>query len=167
MRIGNGGQDVNERRVPDELAPFEAELAGVEQRVERRIDPGATALTVSVAVLVLIGSLLLPWTGGAPGWEILAGVQQFGILPRLFAFTALGFGVVGSALALATRWWPLAWACALGCGFSVVDGAWAIWSRQVGVLEGTSGGAQFGLVVALLAVVVLAASWVRITLRRG
>lgn len=158
---------MSERRVPEELASLEAELEGVEQRVERRIDPGATALTVSIAVLVLVGSLLLPWTSGAPGWEILAGIERFGILPRLFAFTALGFGVFGSALALATRWWPLAWACALGCGFSVVDGVWAIWSRQVGLLEGTSTGAQFGLVLALLAVLVLTVSWVRIALRRG
>jgi hypothetical protein len=158
---------MSERRVPDELASFEAELAGVEHRVEYRIDPGAAALTVSIAVLVLAGSLLLPWTGGALGWEILAGVERFGVLPRLFAFTALGFGVFGSTLALATRWWPLAWACALGCGFSVVDGVWAVWSRQVGLLEGTSDGAQFGMVVALLAVLVLTVSWVRIALRRG
>jgi hypothetical protein len=158
---------MSERRVPEELAPFEAELAGVEQRVERRIDPGATALAVSVGVLVLAGSLMLPWTSGALGWEILAGTERFGLLPRLFAFTALGFGVFGSTLALATRWWPLAWLCALGCGFSVVDGVWAIWSRQVGLLERTSEGAQFGLVLAVLAVLVLAISWVRIALRRG
>lgn len=167
MHSGDGGHDMNERRVPEELAPLEAELAGMEQRVARRIDPGPTAMTVAVAVLALIGSLLLPWTAGASGWEILAGVERFGILPRLFAVTALTFGVVGSALALATRWWTLAWACAVGCGFSVVHGMWAIWSRQIGLLEGTSGGAQFGLVLAVVAVLVLALAWVRIALRRG
>jgi hypothetical protein len=153
---------VNER---DEMAPFEAEMAGVQRRVERRIDPGGAALGVSIAVLVLLGSLMLPWSGSVRGWEVLAGTGSLGLLPRLFAVTAVVFGVLGSALALATRWWALAFVCALGCGFSVVDGVWAIWSRQVGIPQGGTA-AGFGLVLAVLAVVVLAVSWVRIALRR-
>lgn len=149
----------------DDMAPFEAELAGVQRQVERRIEPGTTALGVSIAVLVLLGSLMLPWTGSVRGWEVLAGTGSLGLLPRLFAFTAIGFGVLGSALALATRRWALAWMCAVGCGFSVVDGVWAIWSRQVGIPQGGTA-AGFGLVLAVLAVVVLAGSWVRIALRR-
>lgn len=156
---------MTERRVPDELAELDAELAGVERTVERRIDPGAPAVGVAVGVLVLLGSLILPWTGSTPGWEVLAGTEWFGVLPRLFAFTAIGFGVLGSALALATRWWALAWLCAVGCGFSVVDGVWAIWSRQVGVPEGGTP-AGIGMVLAVLAVIGLAACWVRIALRR-
>lgn len=156
---------MTERRVPDELAALDAQLADVERTVERRIDPGATALGVSVGVLALVGSLLLPWSGSAQGWEVLGGVESFGLLPRLFAFTAVGFGVVGSTLALATRWWALAWVCAVGCGFSVVDGVWAIWSRQVGVPSGGEGPA-IGLVLAVLAVLLLAVCWVRIALRR-
>jgi hypothetical protein len=156
---------MNERRVRDELAALDGELRGVARRVERRIDPGPTALVVSIAMLALIGGLLLPWTGSARGWEILAGVASFGPLPRLFTFTALGFGLVGSALALATRWWALAWVCAVGCGFSVVTGVWAIWSRQTVVPEGGTG-PGVGLVLAVLAVLLLAASWVRIAIRR-
>jgi hypothetical protein len=156
---------MNERKVPDELAALDAELSDVERTVERRIDPGAGAVVVAVGVLVLLATLVLPWSGSTAGWEVLAGTQSFGLLPRLFAFTAIGFGVVGSALALATRWWALAWVCAVGCGFSVVDGVWAIWSRQVGVPDGATGAGP-GLVVALLAVLVLAVSWVRIALRR-
>lgn len=144
---------------------LDAELAGMERRMQRRSDPGPTALVVSVAMLVLIGALVLPWTGTALGWEILAGLRTFGPLPRLFTFTALGFGLVVSALALATRWWALAWVCAVGCGFSVVTGVWAIWSRQTAVFEGGTG-PRFGLVLALLAVLTLAVSWVRIALRR-
>lgn len=144
---------------------LDAELAGMERRMQRRTDPGPTALVVSVAMLVLIGALILPWTGTALGWEILAGLRTFGPLPRLFTFTALGFGLVASALALATRWWGLAWVCAVGCGFSVVTGVWAIWSRQTAVFEGGTG-PGFGLVLALLAVLTLAVSWVRIALRR-
>ena len=149
----------------DDMAPFEAELAGVQRQVERRIEPGGAALGVSIAVLVLLGTLMLPWTGSVRGWEVLAGTGSLGLLPRLFAFTAIGFGVLGSALALATRRWALAWVCAVGCGFSVVDGVWAIWSRQIGIPQGGTA-AGFGLVLAVLAVAVLAASWVRIALRR-
>lgn len=156
---------MTERKIPENLVALDAQLADVERRVERRIDPGGTALGVSVGVLALIGSLLLTWSGPAQGWEVLAGVESFGLLPRLFAVTAVGFGIVGSALALATRWWALAWVCAVGCGFSVVDGVWAIWSRQVAVPSGGAG-PGVGLVLAVLAVLVLAVCWVRIALRR-
>lgn len=156
-------ESAHDRAAARDLDP---ELADIARGIERRTDPGSTALTVSVAVLVLLASLALPYTGPVAGWEVLAGLApDLGVLPRLFTFTALGFGVVGSALALAMRWWALAWVCAVGCGFSVVDGVWAIWSRQTVVLDGGTG-PGFGLVLALLAVLVLAASWVRIALRR-
>jgi hypothetical protein len=151
---------------PDDLASMEAELAEAERRVLRRVDPGTTAVPIAVAILVVIGALMLPWTGGVPGWQILAGTANFGALPRLFTGTAMGFGVLGSAVALTTRQWALAFVCAIGCGFSVVNGVWAIWSRQVNVPQGGSG-PGIGLVVAVLAMVVLAACWVRITARRG
>lgn len=156
---------MNDRGIPDELAELDAELAGVQRRVERRTDPGPTALPVAVAMFALVIALVLPWTGSALGWQILAGAEFFGPLPRLFTFTALGFGLVGSSLALATRWWGLAWVCAAGCGFSVINGVWAVWSRQTGVPTGGTGPA-IGMVLALLAVVVLAACWTRIALRR-
>ncbi len=149
----------------DDMAAYEAELAGVQRRVERRIDPGAGALVVALGVLVVLGSLMLPWTGDVAGWQVLSGTESLGLLPRLFAFTALGFGVLGSTLALATRWWGLAWMAAVGCGFSVVAGVWAIWSRQIAVPEGGTAAGP-GLVVAVVAVLVLAVAWVRIALRR-
>jgi hypothetical protein len=151
---------------PDELAALEAELAEAERRVVRRVDPGPTALPVAVGVLAVLVSLMLPWTGGVPGWEILAGIANFGLLPRLFTATAVLFGVVGSAVALAGRHWGAAWTCAVGCGFSVVNGVWAIWSRQVNVPFGGTG-PGIGLVIAVVAMVVLTASWVKIAGRRG
>ena len=151
---------------PDDLASMEAELAEAERRVLRRVDPGTTAVPIAVAILVVIGALMLPWTGGVPGWQILAGTANFGALPRLFTGTAMGFGVLGSAVALTTRQWALAFVCAIGCGFSVVNGVWAIWSRQVNVPHGGSG-PGIGLVLAVLAMVALTACWVRIAGRRG
>ena len=101
---------------PDDLASLEAELAEAERRVLRTVDPGATALPVAVAVLLVLVSLMLPWTGGVAGWRVLAGLANFGALPRLFTLTAVGFGVLGSAVALATRQWAAAFVCAVGCG---------------------------------------------------
>lgn len=151
---------------PEDLSEFDHELRGVEQQVERRIDPGGIAIVVAATMLVLVVALALPWTGAAPGWEILAGSRTFGALPRLFTFTSLGFGLVVSALALASRWWALAWATAVGCGISVINGVWAIWSRQTGVLTGGTG-PQVGMILAVAAVVVLTGCWVRIAGQRG
>lgn len=151
---------------PDDLAALEAELAEAERTVLRRVEPGATALPVAVVVLLLLVALMLPWTGGVPGWQVLAGIANFGALPRLFTFTSIGFGVLGSAVALATRLWGAAFVCAVGSGFSVLNGVWAIWSRQVNVPQGGTG-PGIGLVLAVLAMVALTACWVRITARRG
>jgi hypothetical protein len=155
-----------DREVPQELAALDKELSGVTRRVEYRTDPSPrAALVVAVAMLVLLGGLLLPWTGPALGWQVLAGLAPIGPLPRLFTFTSLGFGLVVSALALATRRWGLAWLAAWGCGFSVVHGVWAIWSRQVGVPSGGTG-PGIGMILTALAMLTLAVCWVRIALRR-
>jgi hypothetical protein len=151
---------------PDDLAALEAELAEAERSVVRRVDPGSTAMPVAVAVLGVLIALMLPWTGDVAGWEILAGTANLGLLPRLFTVTAVLLGVLGSAVALAGRHWAAAWTCAVGCGFSVVNGVWAIWSRQVNVPQGGTG-PGIGLVLAVVAMVVLAASWVKISTRRG
>jgi hypothetical protein len=153
------------RKVPDELAALEEDLSRPAGRRERRTDPGAAALVVSVGMLLLIVGLVLPWTGSVLGWQVLARTAPLGLLPPLFAFTSMGFGLVVSAFALATRWWGLAWLAAIGCGFSVVTGVWAIWSRQVAVTAGASG-PGIGLVISVVAVLVLAATWVRIAGRR-
>jgi hypothetical protein len=151
---------------PDDLAALEAELAEAERSVVRRVDPGSTAMPVAFAVLGVLIALMLPWTGDVAGWEILAGTANFGLLPRLFTVTAVLFGVLGSAVALAGRHWAAAWTCAVGCGFSVVNGVWAIWSRQVNVPYGGTG-PGIGLVLAVIAMVVLTACWVKIAGRRG
>ena len=55
---------------------------------------------------------------------------------------------------------------AVGCGISVVNGLWAIWSRQTGVLTGGTG-PGIGMVLAVVTMVVLTACWARIAGRRG
>ena len=96
---------------------------------------GGRGLVISVAVFVLIVGWVLPWMAGATGYEVLLGigpgaVGKASMVPKLFAGTSLLFGVLASALALTTRRWAVAWACALGGWFASVDGVLAIWSRQ-------------------------------------
>ncbi|MFR9804405.1 hypothetical protein ACL02T_19265 [Pseudonocardia sp. RS010] len=147
------------------LSALETELAGVARRVERRIDPGLAALVAAIGTVVVVAGLLLPWVAGATGWQLLVGAESAGPLPRLFTFTATAFGVVASALALSTRYWALAWVSAVGCGISLVNGVWAVWSRQTLAPEGVEGPGP-GLVLAVVGVGLLTFTWARIALQR-
>ncbi|WP_433503263.1 Rv2732c family membrane protein [Pseudonocardia halophobica] len=165
-RQGPGGDRAPWDRDPDPtLSALETELAGVARRVERKIDPGAAALVAAVGTLAVVGALLLPWIEGATGWQLLVGAQSAGPLPRLFTFTLTAFGIVTSTLALTTRYWALAWISAVGCGISVVNGVWAVWSRQTVAPEGVEGPGP-GLILAVLGVVLLTFTWARISLQR-
>ena len=145
-------------RGSEERYALEAELGGIEHRVQRRIEPGVGGVVIAGAVLVLLLAATLPWVGPLTGWQVAIGEGQLGPLPRLFAWTAIGFGVLGSAAALVARRWVLAWVCALGCGFSILDGVLAVWSRQTAPDPGPG----VGLVLALVAIVALTGCWVRV-----
>lgn len=146
----------------DELARLDQELT--EEDGLPRLDPGPAAMVVAVGVLVLLVAFALPWVRSVSGWQVLTGAGDVGLLPRLFTVTSLLFGVVGSAVALSTRRWPIAWACAFGGGFSVVNGIWAVWSRQT--VPTGSGGPGPGLVLAVIAAAVLTVMWVRLAWSR-
>jgi hypothetical protein len=66
---------------------------------------------------------------------------------------------------LTTRYWALAWISAVGCGISLVNGVWAVWSRQTGVPEGVEGPGP-GLILAVVGVALLTFTWARISLQR-
>lgn len=129
-----------------------------------RIDPGPAAMVVALGVMVVLLGHALPWTGSASGWNVLLGSGQLGMLPRVFAVTSLLFGVAGSTAAILTRLWAIGWACALGCGFSVVNGLWAVWSRQTA--PAGAPGPGFGLILVLLGMAFLALMWVRLAWSR-
>ena len=151
---------------PDGLAALRAEIDAVERSALRRIDPGGRSAVIAGAIMVLLLATTLPWVGHASGWDVLSGsanpLDRVGLLPRMFGAAALVLGVGLSALALITRRWGLIWASALGCGYCVLDGVWAIWSRQT--VHGPGPG--IGLVLAVLAMAVLAAQWVQLALSR-
>ncbi|MCE7009519.1 hypothetical protein LWC34_42935 [Kibdelosporangium philippinense] len=135
------------------------EIDAVERKAIRTVDLGARAIVISAAVMVLLIGQLLPWINGANGWQVLLGQVEgkAGVVPRLFAATSVGFGVLASMLALITRRWALTWVCAIGGWFASVDGVLAIWSRQ-STPDASPG---IGLVIAEIAMVVIATYWFR------
>ena len=151
---------------PDGLAALRAEIDAVERSALRRVAPGIRAVVIAGAIMVLLLAITLPWVGDASGWDVLSGtanpIDRVGLLPRMFGGAALGLGVGLSMLALLTCRWGLVWASALGCTSCVLDGVWAIWSRQT--VNGSGPG--IGLVLAVLAMVVLAVQWLRLVLSR-
>lgn len=155
----------------NELADLEAELAGVGRRTLRRIDPGARAMVVAVAVMVLVISALLPWVQGFSGWQVLFGSTPAGIViglvPKIFGVTAVAFGMLVTGLALTTRIWALAWAGAVGCGFATVLGVLAIWSQQSSASHEPGPGPGIGLILAALTMLVLAVQWVKLAFTRA
>lgn len=151
---------------PEGLAGLRAEIDAVERAALRRVDPGSRAVVISSAIMVLLLAVTLPWVGQASGWDVLVGTvnpnDRIGLLPRMFGGVALVSGVGLSGLALVTRRWGLAWASALGCTYCVLDGVWAIWSRQTA----HGAGPGIGLVLAVLAMAVLAVQWLKLALSR-
>lgn len=142
------------------------QISASEREVLRRVDPGARALVIAAVMLVLVGSSLLPWIGGAAGWQILAGqadpALDVGLLPRLFAINSTIVGVGLGALALATRRWGLAFLAAITSVVVSFEGMIAIWSRQTTIHAGPS----FGLIIAVVSMFVLAIQWLRIAWSR-
>lgn len=140
------------------------EIDEVGRRASRKVELGGRAVVIAVAVFVLLVGLVLPWMNGASGLEVLIGQEggKASMVPRLFAVTAVLFGVVASALTLITRRWFFAWVGAAGGWFASVDGVLAIWSRQS---SGTDVG--IGLVIAVVAMVVIAFQWFRTAASRN
>jgi hypothetical protein len=144
--------------------PLRDEIDEVGRRTSRTVDLGGRAVVIAVAVFVLIVGLVLPWMNGASGLEVLIGVEsgKASMVPRLFAATAVVFGVLTSAATLITRRWVLAWAGAAGGWFASVDGLLAIWSRQ-----SSDSAPGIGMIIAVVAMVVIAVQWFRTAASRN
>lgn len=167
MNSGDRNSAAGEPR--SDIAELRAEIDQVERGVLRRIDPGARAMVVAVAVLVLIVATLLPWVDGLSGWQLLSGqpgAAKIDVLPRVFGIGSFAFAVLGSAVALGLRRWGIAWICALGCGAFTVVGLLAVWSQQSTSSHQPGPGPGGGLVLAVLVMLALAITWARIVWSR-
>lgn len=154
------------KRDGDELNQLAAAVDEVVSKAARTVDLGRRGFVLSVLVFVLIVGQLLPWVGPRTGWQVLFG--QGGPIPQLFATTSMVFGVLASVLALTARRWWLTWVCAMGGWFASVDGLLAVWSQQSSTANNAPGtGPGAGLVIALVAMIVLAGTWMRTAWSRG
>ena len=114
---------------------FKGDIEAAERRVAREIDPGPRALAIAIAVFVLLLTFILPHTGGARGWDVLAGndaavAAGISLPSRVFIWLTLVFSVGFSMLALLTRRWALAWIALAGSTVASFSGLLAVWSRQ-------------------------------------
>jgi biotin transporter BioY len=157
---------VTESKGNGELAELAAEIDEVGDRASRTVELGRRGFTIAVLTFVLLICLVLPWVGEHAGWQVLAG--EGGGIPQLFAATSTVVGILASALALVTRRWWLAWVCAAGGWFASVDGLLAIWSQQSSHASGAAGGGPgYGLIIAWIAMICLAVSWMRTAFSRN
>lgn len=142
------------------------QLSRAEREILSRIDPGARAVVIATVMLVLVISSLLPWVGDATGWQVLVGRADpeldIGVLPWLFSLNSTIIGLGFGTLALVTRRWTIAWLVAVGSIVVTFEGVIAIWSRQTAPEHGPS----FGLVLAVISMVVLTSQWLRVVWSR-
>jgi len=162
---------------PDgEFEDFKGDIEAAERRIAREIDPGPRALVIAIGVFVLLLTFVLPHTGNARGWDVLAGNDTaigVGIsLPsRVFVWLALVFSVGFSMLALMTRRWALAWIALAGSTLASFAGLLAVWSRQtagrsLAAATHLHPGPSYGLIIAWITVIVLTFNWARIVWAR-
>lgn len=148
-------------------AETQAELEEVERKVIRELEPGIRGVGIAAALLVLIVGMLLPHTGGASGWDVLlsdasARAEDIRLPSRLFVGGALLFTVVGTALALLTRRWALAWVATAGSGLTSLFGLLAVWSRQTVGIGAVGAGPGIGLLLTWFVVLVVTFHWLRL-----
>ncbi|MCQ4119434.1 Rv2732c family membrane protein [Rhodococcus tibetensis] len=155
----------------DPIESYLKDFDAAEKKVAGEIDPGVRALVVAIAVVVLLGSLTLPHSGVANGWEVLvygddARTEVITLPSRLFVWFEVVFGVVASMLALITRRWALAWIALAGTAVSIVFGMLAIWTRQTPAPGVEAAGPGIGLIVGWLTVIVLTFHWLKVVWSR-
>ncbi len=149
---------------PDDLAGLRNEIDQVGRTAAKRFEPGAGALTIAIAVLAILVSLMLPWVGENTGLQVLLGEAP--AMPKLFSYASLIAGVLLSAITLAARRWALAWVTALASFAASVSGVLSIWMTQTTTGHHAGIGPGAGLIVAVLAIVLLLVKWLRIAASR-
>jgi hypothetical protein len=147
-----------------DFAEFKGDIEAAERRVAGEIDPGARALVIAVCVFVLLLTFVLPHTGDAKGFNVLAGddvaIRNGIALPsRVFTWLIVVFSVGFSMLALLTRRWALAWVALAGSTVASFLGLLAVWSRQTA--PEPHPGPGIGLIVAWITVIALTINWAR------
>lgn len=148
---------------------YRDDIEDAEKRVAREFDPGSRALVVAILVFIVLLSFVLPHTGAARGFDVLAGTdvaadEGVSLPSRVFTVLAIVFSVGFSIVALLTRRWAVAWVALAGSAVASVLGMLAVWSRQTAAEQYPGPG--IGLIIGWLAVIVLTFHWARVVWTR-
>ncbi|MGC0363681.1 hypothetical protein ABH922_001665 [Rhodococcus sp. 27YEA15] len=164
-------EDPKSGTVDDSIAGHQKDFEAAERKIAGEIDPGLRAVVVAVAVLVLVGTLALPHSGVANGWDVLAfnadaQSERIALFSRLFVWFVVIFGIGFSMLALVTRRWALSWVALAGTAVSSALGMMAIWSRQTIPAGFHVAGPSIGLVIGWFTVIFLTFHWLKVVWTR-
>ncbi|MEE2031080.1 hypothetical protein Q8814_02935 [Rhodococcus sp. CC-R104] len=155
----------------DPMNEVRADLEAAERKIASEIDPGARAMFVAIAVLILLVSFSLPHAGAANGWDVLAfspdaTAEEIALPSRIFVWLAAVFGALASMLALLTRKWTVAWLALAGSAVSIVFGMLSVWSRQTLPVDSDAAGPGVGIILGWITVMVLTFHWARVVWAR-
>lgn len=151
----------------DDLSLLRRELAMIEERVAREVDPRGRGPFIAATVMILLIALAAPQVDGLRAWQVLAGGHhEVASLARLFTWFVVVFGIGVSALAAWTRRWVFAWVAMAGVTVGTVLGLLTYWSQHSvrGVHAGSIG---YGLLVEWAAMALLAALWIPVVAGRS
>ncbi|GAB2628705.1 hypothetical protein ABI214_21990 [Prescottella soli] len=151
----------------EDLSLLRRELAMIEERVAREVDPRGRGPFIAATVMILLIALAAPQVDGLRAWQVLAGGHhEVASLARLFTWFVVVFGIGVSALAAWTRRWVLAWIAMAGVTVGTVLGLLTYWSQHSvrGVHTGSIG---YGLLVEWAAMALLAVLWIPVVAGRS
>ncbi|WFR74118.1 hypothetical protein P9209_12410 [Prescottella defluvii] len=151
----------------EDLSLLRRELAMIEERVAREVDPRGRGPFIAATVMILLIALAAPQVDGLRAWQVLAGGHhEVASLARLFTWFVVVFGIGVSALAAWTRRWVLAWVAMAGVTVGTVLGLLTYWSQHSvrGVHAGSIG---YGLLVEWAAMALLAVLWIPVVAGRS
>lgn len=151
----------------DELSLLRRELASIEARVAREVDPRGRGPLIAATVMILLIALAAPQVDGLRAWQILAGGHhEVAALARVFTGFVIVFGIGVSALAVWTRRWVFAWVAMAGVTVGTALGLLTYWSQHSvrGAHAGTIG---YGLLVEWAAMALLAVLWIPVVAGRS
>ncbi|WP_305092115.1 hypothetical protein [Prescottella sp. R16] len=151
----------------DDISLLRRELAAIEAKVAREVDPRGRGPVIAAAVAVLLIALAAPQVDGLRAWHVLAGGHhEVAALARLFTWFVVVFGIGMSALAVWTRRWMFAWIAMAGVTVGTVLGLLTYWSQHAARVSGT-GSIGYGLLVEWAAMAVLAVLWIPVVAGRS
>lgn len=152
----------------DDVSLLRRELASIEARVAREVDPRRRGPVISCAVALLLVALLAPQIDGLRAWDVLAGGRdEVAALTRVFTVFVVVFGIGASGLAALTRRWVIAWVAMAGVTVGTALGLLAYWSQNTARMGVHLGDVGYGMLTEWAAMALLTVLWIPVVAGRS